>query len=297
MSLTATVFNIARCSLHDGRGLRTVVYFKGCNLFCKWCHNPEGLSFVREISFSKAKCIGCGKCAEICPECHTENGFLRANCTLCGKCVRACTAKALEIVGEEYTPESLFAEVKKDEAYFRRGGGVTLSGGECLLQPDFVAEFLRICKENGIHTLIESAFCVSENAIEKTLPFTDEFYVDCKIFDSEKHRRYTGAGNEKILENIAKFAPKIALTVRVPLIPKVNDDLENLQKTAAFAKEAGAKGVELLRFNPLGVSKYESVGKTGVSFGGEPQMKKEMETLARSLNEYIGSEDFTYTDL
>lgn len=294
MSLTATIFNIDRGSLHDGTGIRSVVYFKGCNLACAWCHNPEGLSPKIEITFAETKCIGCGKCREVCPTCHTENGFLRTDCNRCGKCVEVCTAKALEFVGKEYTVESLFAEVKKDEAYFRRGGGVTLSGGECLLQTEFVVAFLERCKENGIHTLIESAFCVSDSSIERVLPYTDEFYVDCKLFDSEKHRAYTGVGNEKILENIRKFAPRTQLTVRVPLIPKVNDGLENLQKIVAFAKEVGAKGVELLRFNPLGVSKYASLGKTGEAFGNEPQTKDEVEMLVKTLNAYIGTESFVF---
>lgn len=294
MSITATIFNISRGSMHDGPGIRTVVYFKGCNLSCVWCHNPEGLSKDREISFTAAKCIACGKCREICPTRHTENGFLRATCTVCGNCVEACTAKALEIVGKPYTVEQLFSEVQRDEPYFHRSGGVTLSGGECLLQVEFAAAFLRRCKEVGWHTLIESAFCVSAAAIEKVLPYTDEFFVDCKLFDSEKHRLYTGAGNESILENIRRFAPKSALTVRVPLIPKINDDRENLQKTVAFAKSAGANGVEILRFNPLGVSKYESLGRTGVSFGKEPQRTEELEWFVRDLNAFLGEESFVY---
>ena len=293
MSVTATIFNISRCSLHDGPGVRTVVYFKGCNLSCAWCHNPEGLLVNSQISFNKIKCIGCGTCAVICPECHTEKGFNRTACKACGKCANACTAKALEIVGTKYNVADLLAEIKKDQAYFERGGGVTVSGGECLLQADFVCEFLCQCKKEKIHTLVESAFCVNRESIEKVLPYTDEFYVDCKIFDSEKHHLYTGKHNEQILDNIKFFAPQTNMTIRVPLVPNVSDDIENLKNTVLFAKEVGAKSVELLRFNPLGVSKYESLGKKGVVFG-QTQEKSLVKTLISELNKIVCSENYVY---
>lgn len=294
MSLIATVFNISRASLHDGPGVRTVVYFKGCNLSCPWCHNPEGLSSKKEISFLKVKCIGCGKCMEVCPDCHTPSGFDRTHCVVCGRCADVCTAKALEIVGKEYTVDALFEEIKKDEAYFRHGGGITVSGGECLLQADFVSEFLRACKDHNIHTLIESAFFVPSISIEKVLPYADEFYVDCKIFDNEKHVSYIGASNAQILKNIRLFATKTRMTLRIPLIPHINDDVENLCNTVEFAKEAGALRVELLRFNPLGLSKYETVGKEGRLFGKEAQEKAYVEKLVKELNEFAKDETFVY---
>ena len=294
MSLSATIFNVTRCSLNDGPGIRTVVYFKGCNLFCLWCHNPEGLSVKREISFVAKKCIGCGECAKICPTCHTVNGFNRDLCTACGNCAEHCTAKALEIVGKKYTVKKLIDEVKKDKNYFKFNGGVTASGGECLLQADFVREFFSELKKDGIHTLIESAFYVPKRNIDKVKDVTDEFYVDLKIFNSAKHRLYTGKNNEIIKENINTYAQKIKITIRIPLIPNVNDDIENLKNTVKFAKETGAKGVELLRFNPLGVSKYKSIGRTGKSFGEKPQEKTEVDSLVMQLNNFIKEEKFVY---
>ena len=297
MSIKATVFNVARCSVNDGPGLRTVIYFKGCNLSCAWCHNPEGLSANREISFAKVKCIGCGRCAEVCSKAHTADGYIRENCTLCGKCVEECTANALEMVGKEYDVESLLKEVKKDEAYFRRGGGVTLSGGECLLQHEFALLFLRACKNEGLNTLVESAFCVPEQIIESVLPYVDTFYVDCKHMDDDIHRKYTGASNRKILENISRFASKSAIVVRVPLIMGVNDGIDNLEKTVLFSKSVGARGVELLRFNPLGVSKYEKLGKKGESFGLETQEKSQIKSLVERLNAFVGEEKFVYSNI
>lgn len=297
MLLTASIFHISRCSLNDGPGIRTVVYFKGCNLSCRWCHNPEGQTSQPEILFAQAKCIGCGSCSDLCPTCHTPTGFDRTLCTVCGKCADQCTAHALEIVGKPYTPNALFDEIIKDEAYYQNGGGVTISGGECLLQAGFVAEFLRICKNHDIHTLIESAFYVPQTSIEQVLPYTDAIYVDCKLFDAEKHRLYTGHCNKRILQNIRLFAPKTSMTVRIPMIPNVNDDMENLHQTVHFAKEAGAKRVELLRFNPLGASKYETIGKTAEIFGTETQEKSEMLMVTSALNAYIGAENFVYCNI
>ena len=300
MPLSATIFHVSRCSLHDGPGMRMVIYFKGCNLSCRWCHNPESHRFEKEIAFEPQKCVGCGRCAAVCPQCHilTENGvfFSRSGCVLCGKCTEVCAAKALTVVGREHTVEELRETILKDKAYYGQDGGVTLSGGECLLFPDFAAELLKDCKEHGIGTLVESAFCVPESNVENVFPFTDTFYVDLKLFDSEKHADYTGQPNDRILRNIRTYAKRHpSFIVRIPVIPTVNDDDENLKKSVAFARDCGVKKVELLKFNPLGVSKYQTIGRTATIFAEEAQTKEEMSRLVDNLNAFVGETDYVYS--
>lgn len=295
MSIKATIFNVSRTSVSDGPGLRTVVYFKGCNLSCKWCHNPEGIDLKKEISFIPKKCINCGRCKQVCERgCFTDKGLDRTNCNGCFKCASVCPSKAIEVTGKEYTPLELYNEVIKDYHFFVRGGGVTLSGGECLLYSDFLVEFLKLLKEKGVHTLIESAFNVDEGSIEKVLPLTNKFYVDIKLMDSLKHKKYVGKGNELILKNVEKFASKSDITIRVPLIPLVNDDLKNLTETLLFCKKVGVKNVELLRFNPLGAEKYERFGKTADIFLDKEQSKEEMESLVKKLNSILGETSYVY---
>lgn len=298
MSLKANIFNISKCSLNDGPGVRTAVYFKGCNLHCAWCHNPESHYGLNEIAYADVKCIRCGACMEICPENHIVNEhdhvILRNHCIACGRCVTVCNTKALTLIGKEYSPDEVLGEVLRDKAYYdRTGGGITLSGGECLLYPEFSAEVLRLSKESGIHTLIESAFCVDEKNIRAVLHYTDMFYVDLKIFDSDKHKIYTGRGNELIKENIRKFAKLHGnLIVRTPLIPGINDDLENLISTAEFAVQNHARGMQLLKYNPLGVSKYKTIGKVSKLEGKEAQTDEVLQELCIKLNAHIGKKGF-----
>jgi len=208
MSVTALISNISRCSLHDGPGVRTVVYFMGCPLRCKWCHNPETQSSFARTVYNSSKCIGCGKCVGICPRHHIiGNGkliFLADGCSACGKCAELCPVRALTVIGEKMSVDEVFDELKKDIHYYgASGGGVTFSGGECLLYPDFVAALAKKCGDEGIHTVLESAFYVPWEHIETVLPFVDMFYVDLKIADHEKHKIYTGKRNEIILSNLA----------------------------------------------------------------------------------------------
>ena len=295
MSIKATIFNVSRSSVSDGPGLRTVIYFKGCNLACEWCHNPEGLSFKREISFIQKKCVDCGRCKTVCEKgCFTESGFDRSNCNLCEKCAKICPSNALEVIGKEYTPAELFNEVKKDYRYFVRGGGITISGGECLFYADFLAEFLKLCKSENINVIVESAFSLPKAQIEKVIGYVDNFYVDLKCMDTNTHFKYTGAYNEQILDNVITFSKKTNVTIRIPLIPSVNDDIINLQKTVLFAKNVGVKGVELLRYNPLGASKYERLGKSGKLFASSEQSSEQIKDLVSSLNAFIGEKDFVY---
>lgn len=298
MSLIANITNISRCSLHDGPGLRTVVYFKGCPLHCMWCHNPETIAFQKEIMFRPEKCIYCGKCIEICPGSYRiKDGkidFLRNNCKGCGKCAEECPSTAISIAGNTMTVDEAFAEIAKDAPYFSEsGGGVTFSGGECLMQADFVVSLAKKCKDANISTAIESAFFVPYANVEAILPFMDYIFADLKIPDAQLHQKYTGAPNTLIIENIRKISHiHKHITIRIPLIPGVNDSEESM---AAFSRIIntfgdGIVGVELLKYNYMAGSKYRLVGKAYTDFGNASQPDKHIEALCRVLKEHLSRE-------
>ena len=259
----AIFFDIQRNSFVDGPGIRTTVFFKGCNLKCAWCHNPESQSAKPQMMFYKDKCTGCGKCKSVCPY-HLEQ------CELCGKCTLYCPADARMVCGKEHTVDEVLKEVLKDKAFYETsGGGVTFSGGECMLQIDFLVEILKQCKENGIHTAVDTAGHIPFESFEKILPYTDLFLYDIKIFDSQKHKQYVGVSNELILENLKKlFERKAKLWIRIPIIPDVNDSIEEIQKIKDFLKTIGtAEKIELLPYHAMGENKYRAIGK-------EPQIFK-----------------------
>ena len=271
----AIFFDIQRNSFVDGPGIRPTVFFKGCNLRCAWCHNPESQSAKPQMRFYKDKCTGCGKCKSVCPY-HLEQ------CELCGKCTLYCPVDARKVCGKEHTVDEVLKEVLKDKAFYETsGGGVTFSGGECMLQIDFLAEILKKCKENGIHTAVDTAGHIPFESFEKILPYTDLFLYDIKIFDSQKHKQYVGVGNELILENLKKlFERKAKLWIRIPIIPDVNDSIEEIQKIKDFLKTNGTpEKIELLPYHAMGENKYRAIGK-------EPQIFKTPD--AENLKNYVG---------
>lgn len=293
MLLNGCITNISRASLHDGPGIRTVVYFKGCALRCRWCHNPETLSPKPELLYAQTKCIHCGRCVSLCPTCHTIRGdamvLLRDFCTLCGKCVEACPSGALSLCGKTVTVEEMMKEIRKDAGYYSQsGGGVTLSGGECMLQADFCGALLKQCKTENIHTAIETALFAPWEQIAKTVPFCDFYFADFKIADPEKHRQYTGQENLLIYENLKKLVANVPgkVTVRIPLIPGVNDGDEDIglfaEKLLPVADDLA--GIEVLRYNTLAESKYVQAGRTYTNFG-EAQTDEFLKTYCERLSE------------
>lgn len=256
----AMIFDIQRNSFVDGPGIRTTVFFKGCNLRCKWCHNPESQSFDKQMMFYKDKCTGCGKCREVCPN-HLQS------CDFCGKCELYCPAEARKVCGREYTPAEVFAEVIKDKAFYdNSGGGVTFSGGECMLQLDFLREILEKCKSAGIHTAVDTAGNVPWESFEKILPFTDLFLYDIKAFGAELHRKGTGVSNELILENLKNLSGRADIIVRIPVIGGYNDNDEEIRQIADFLKQIKIIKAELLPYHAMGEHKYTALGRNTESF-------------------------------
>ncbi len=276
-SLKGTVFNIQRYTVHDGPGTRTEVFLKGCSLSCRWCSNPEGLNRNPEVGVYPDRCIGidkCGYCLNLCPDnddkdilCISENvvkSIDRDLCTNCLKCSDACPANALVTWGDTMTVQEVVREVLKDREFYGNKGGVTISGGEPLVQWQFTMEVMKACKKAGIHTCIETTFHASQNFVEKTLKYADYILTDIKHMDSDMHKEGTGVGNELILENLTRMSKMgIPYIIRVPVIPYFNDSIENAKITAEFiSSNMGntAVQVQLLVFHEYGKVKYPTLG-------------------------------------
>lgn len=263
-----TVADIQRFSVHDGPGIRTTVFLKGCNLRCRWCHNPEMLRPGAEVQLFPDRCIGCGACLTACPKhAHrmTDAGRTcdRALCVTCGACAAGCYAHALVLVGRELAVAEVLKEVAADrEFYDSSGGGVTLSGGEPLLQLEFAVELLRVCKDEGIHTAIETNLCWPWQRLAAVLPVTDLVMLDVKMMDPAAHRRWTGAGNEQVLENARRLSQEdVPMIIRTPVVAGVNATAEQIGPIADFIRAFGnLLYYELLPYNPLGAGKYKSLG-------------------------------------
>lgn len=266
--MTGTIYNIQRYSIHDGQGIRTTVFFKGCQLSCPWCANPESQSPKTELGFSPAKCSACGKCIEICGNKATgvsPDGSIiidREKCSVCGKCARACLSEARTVYGYEISAEELAGILRRDALFFRRsGGGVTASGGEPTLQADFLFELFSLLTDMGIDTAIESHGCFGEDVRNLILPVTNRFLIDMKHFDTHEHRRVCGAGNEPAKANFEALARSgKEVIMRIPVIPGFNDGDDNMQSCARFAAGLGIP-VCLLPFHSMASGKYTALGR------------------------------------
>jgi pyruvate formate lyase activating enzyme len=269
--LNGLITHIQRYSIHDGPGIRTVVFFKGCPLACLWCCNPETQSFQPDLEFIKNLCQLCGKCVQICPEravnpvlsCPEMDKIDRYKCTLCGKCVQVCPSGALKMVGERMSLEDVLAVIQKDSAFYRRSsGGVTLSGGEPLSQDEFALEILHKCHDLNIHTAVETCGLVKQATFQKVLPYTDLFLFDIKYLDSKRHQDLTGTSNEIIQENLhwlCRQGSKVIL--RLPLIPSMNMEMAYIHDLLSLIRELGIGEVNLMPFHQMGKDKYSHLGR------------------------------------
>lgn len=262
------IFDIQRFSVHDGPGIRTLVFLKGCPLRCQWCSNPESQQRKQEIMFIARNCIDCKKCLTVCPADAIDFGLpsriRQEKCTLCGKCIEVCYAEALNIAGQEKTVEMVLNELKKDNIYYRNsGGGITFSGGEPLFQQVFFEQLLIGCKSNGWHTTIETTGFTTEKVLKRVLPLVDLVLMDIKHMNDQKHKVYIGKSNKTALKNARIIAESgVPVIIRIPVIPEFNDDQINIRATADFVRSLGSiKELQLLPYHRLGQNKYEYLGR------------------------------------
>ncbi|WP_346920704.1 choline TMA-lyase-activating enzyme [Clostridium sp. UBA7339] len=270
----ATIFNIQKYNMYDGDGVRTLIFFQGCPLRCKWCANPEGLVKKHRVMFKSNSCVNCGACVSVCPVgIHTiSNETLKhevnrdIDCIGCGKCKEACLKSALTIVGEVKTISELLEIVEEDRTFYEvSGGGVTLGGGEVLMQPEAACSLLMACKQSGINTAIETCGYAKLESVLKVAEFTDLFLFDVKHINSDRHFQLTGVRNEQILENLQELLRrKYNVKIRMPLLKGINDSQDEIEKTMEFLTPykdyKNFKGIDLLPYHKMGVNKYNQLG-------------------------------------
>lgn len=289
--MKGTIFNIQRFSVHDGPGIRTNVFLKGCPLRCLWCHNPEGLEASPQIKYSPVLCIGCGSCVKACPEglhmmsdekIHT---FDISRCISCGKCVKACPTDSLETAGREADTDEIISVVLKDSLYYAGGGGMTVSGGEPFFQPGFTLELLKKAKENKINTAVETSGFAGRDAILGAVPYIDLFLYDYKITDYNQHLKVTGVDKSVIMGNLEAISSAGAkIILRCPIIPGINDNKEHFDGICAAAdKFDGIYRVDIMPFHSLGISKWEKLG-LDVPFNTEVPSKEKMSEITSYIS-------------
>jgi len=288
------IFDVKRYAINDGPGIRTTVFFKGCPLQCRWCHNPESMSANVQKMYNKGKCIGCLSCIEVCLEdacIMTADGIVTDHslCTMCGKCSEICPTKATEMSGRFVTVAEIIQIVEKERIFFdQSGGGVTFSGGEPLMQFDFLIAVLSECGVRGIHSAVDTTgFAPTERLLE-VAKYTDHFLYDVKMMDSERHKRWTSISNEKILHNLTVLSESGAsIDIRLPLIKNVNDDLENIEQTAVFvAGLAGRKKrINVLPYHNIAAGKYQKLGEV---FDAGIMAEPDDNDLARVIETFAG---------
>jgi pyruvate formate lyase activating enzyme len=290
---TGIIFNIQRYSIHDGPGIRTTVFLKGCPLNCWWCQNPESQLSGQEMIFWGDRCISCGACSTICPSnaIQIKNGIPvteKEKCILCGKCIEKCPALAREMIGEKLTVEEIIKEVEKDLVFYEEsGGGVTFSGGEPLRQPDFLEGLLNDCREKKIHTAVDTSGYISWEILNKINSKVDLFLYDLKIMDNERHKKYTGVSNEIILENLKKLSLiHNNIFIRFPVIPGINDDYQNIKKTGEFLSSLKIAKVNLLPYHYIGVDKYKRLGRTYNLVTTQPPSEEKVSEVSAILSKF-----------
>jgi pyruvate formate lyase activating enzyme len=288
------VFDIKKYAIHDGPGIRTTVFFKGCPLRCQWCHNPESWRNHPELGLRRGRCVRCGQCLEACTnqaislvedQPVTDTG----KCNLCGRCVDACLTGAREIIGQEITVGQVMNEVEKDVIFYdQSGGGVTFSGGEPLMQPKFLLALLNQCRAHGVHTAVDTSCYAEPEIVETVSEKTDLFLCDLKHTDSKVHERFTGVENNLILDNIkhlSEAGKKIVL--RIPVVPGFNDDQANIEATGKFAESLpGVSKVDILLYNRGGIEKSARLTADAELMQTEPPDEEKVKSVAEILNKY-----------
>jgi len=287
--MEGVLFNIQRYSLHDGPGIRTIPFFKGCPLSCKWCSNPESQRPTPELIFKKSDCIRCGKCIEACKQqaLSVSNAFFidRERCIQCGECTQVCPTQALEMKGKRMTVADVMRELQKEENLYRRsGGGITLSGGEPLAQPAFARELLKACKEKGWHTAMETTGFTTPEVIADVFPYVDLALTDIKAINPAIHLANTGIENSQILENLLRISFLTKTIVRIPVIPGVNDNPEEIHNIAEFARlMSNVDTLHLLPYHSFGENKYGLLGRIYPMGEADSIAESKMELLKREV--------------
>ena len=298
MERKALIFNVQKYNTFDGPGVRTMVFFKGCPLRCKWCSNPEGLDSKYNVMYRKNVCNNCSACVSACPvNIHVMSGGVHQvirsiDCVGCRACEKVCPQSALAIFGEEKTVSELLEIIEQDRPFYDvSGGGVTLGGGDAIIQPSVAANLLFACKESGIHTAVETSGYGKLSSLLQIAECTDLFLYDLKLMNSKRHFFYTGAHNESILESVTQLIRrKHDVRIRVPLLKGVNDDAENIEQMAQFLKPfieyRNFKGVELLPYHKLSVSKYPALGMKYMLEGDYTVSEKRLSEVERMISRH-----------
>ena len=293
---TGLIFNLQQFSTEDGPGIRTSVFLKGCPLRCPWCHNPEGLSPEPALMWYDVRCIGAKDCLKVCPEkaLNLMPGGMqidRGRCTLCGKCDKVCPSGAIEIIGRSYTPEELIGELLKDRVFYETsGGGITFSGGEPMMQTDFLSQILPRCREAGIHVALDTSGAVSWERYKQVLPLVDLVLFDLKLMDSKRHQSATGLPNEIILENARRISQENKpMWIRTPVIPGYTSDPENIRAIGGFIRGVlpAVQRWDLLAYTNLGQPKYHRLDLEYLLEATPLLTKTEMETLWQTAVELV----------
>ena len=288
--MTGTIFNIQRYSINDGPGIRTTVFLKGCPLHCKWCHNPESISPGKEILIREDRCVRCGECFLTCnyfavSDVNDKYISNREICVQCGRCVEVCYTEARALVGKEITVDEVMNEVEKDIIFYSQsGGGVTYSGGEPFLQHEFLIELLKASKQKNLHTAVDTSGYISSEILQKASQFIDLYLYDIKILDDTIHKSFTGVSNRLILENLRELTEwHKNVIVRIPIIPGINDDLEQMRQMGKFISSLKQiYEIHLLPYHRTGIEKYR---RLGLDYPMEYTIQPSQESLNNIVNE------------
>ena len=289
--ITGIVFDIKRYAIHDGPGIRTTVFLKGCPLACPWCHNPESQFAAPEMIFREGRCIACKACLEVCTRgaiswLGTGPATDRGACTACGECAAVCYAEARERIGREMTVDETMAEIEADRPFYEEsGGGATFSGGEPLAQPEFLGAMLRACRRAGIHTALDTCGCAPWDALDRIRAEVDLFLYDLKLLDASRHRELTGVSNDLILKNLRALSERgHRIHLRVAIIPGVNDDDASLREIGSFASSLPRLDeIDILPYNRMGIDKYARLDRPYRLSGAVSLSDERLIEIARAL--------------